>query len=93
MLNDTSKLVCKSYRTFIDPNHKLRLAEENMPMNKEMYQIIVERLIYLSYTRLDIAYAVSVINQFMYNIREIYLQSAYIILQYLKKDYQGKELY
>ena len=49
-----------------------------------MYQRLVGRLIYLAYSRPDIAYSVSVINQFMHDPREIHLQVAYRILHYLK---------
>ncbi|RVW13115.1 Retrovirus-related Pol polyprotein from transposon RE1 [Vitis vinifera] len=42
------------------------------------------KLIYLAHNRPDIAYSVSVINQFMYDPREPHLQAAYRMLHYLK---------
>ena len=42
------------------------------------------RLIYLSHTRLDIAYAVGVVSQFMYDPREEHMQVIFRILHYLK---------
>ena len=49
-----------------------------------MYQSLVGRPIYLAYTRPDIAYLVSVINQFMHDPREPHLQVAYKVFHYLK---------
>ena len=53
-------------------------------MDRKTYQQLVGRLIYLAHTRLDIAYSVSVISQFMHDPREIHLQVAYRVLHYLK---------
>ena len=49
-----------------------------------MYQSIVGKLIYLSHTRPNIAYAVSVISQFMHSPKEVHLQATHRTLQYLK---------
>ena len=68
----------------MDPNHKLGEAKEEPVVDKRMYQRLVGRLIYLAHTRLDIAYSVSVISQFMHDPREPHLQVAYRVLHYLK---------
>ena len=54
-----------------------------------MYQRLVGRLIYLSHTRLDIAYAVNVVSQFMHNPKMTHLHVVYSILRYLK-THMGK---
>jgi len=48
------------------------------------YQRLVEKLVYLSHTRPDIAYAVSVVSQFMHHPRERHLRAMNRIIQYFK---------
>ena len=73
--------MCKPTSTLIDPNYKL--GDEDTMVNREMYQRLVGRLIYLSHTKLDMAYAVSVISQFIHNPKEVHLQAANRVLPYL----------
>ena len=61
----------------MDSNHKLGEIKEEPMVDKRMYQRLVGRLIYLAHTRPNIAYSVSVINQFMHGPREPHLQAAY----------------
>ena len=86
LLKETRKLACKLVSTPIDPNHKLGEAEKDTVVNREIYQHLVGRLIYLSHTKLDIAYVVSVISQFMHNPKEVHMQVANQVLQYLKRS-------
>ena len=44
------------------------------------------KLIYLSHTRLDIAYAVSLVSQFMHNPSKDHMQAVVWILRYLKSS-------
>ena len=62
LLKETRMTCCKSVETPIDPNLKLKATAANKVVDREYYQRLVGRLIYLSYTRLDIAFAVSVIS-------------------------------
>ena len=83
LLKETSKTTCKPASTPIDPNLKLGSAEEDTAVDKEMYQRLVGRLIYLSHTRPDVAFAVSLVSQFMHQPKEVHLQAALRIVQYL----------
>ena len=80
LLAETGKIGCKLVSIPMDPNHKLGEATEEPVVDKRMYQKLVGRLIYLAHTRLDIAYSVSVISQFMHDPREPHLQAAYRVL-------------
>ena len=62
-----------------------------MPTNKERYQILVGKLIYLSHTRPDIAYVVSIVSQFMYCPSEDHMDAVIWIPRYLKSSL-GKRL-
>jgi hypothetical protein len=83
-------LGCQPVSTPIDSNHKL-CAESGNPMNKERYQRLVGRLIYLCHTRPDISYAVSVVSRYMHDARSGHLDVVYRILRYLKSS-RGKGL-
>ncbi|XP_058767437.1 uncharacterized mitochondrial protein AtMg00810-like [Vicia villosa] len=84
LLKETGKTACRPASTPVDPNIKLGSAEEDIVVDKEMYQRLVGRLIYLSHTRPDIAFAVSLVSQFMHQPKEAHLQAALRIVQYLK---------
>ena len=49
-----------------------------------MHQRLVRKFTYLSHTRLDVAFAVSLVCQFMHQPKEMNLQVASRIMQYLK---------
>lgn len=48
--------------TPMDPNRKLGEVSNGVPIEKDKYQRLVGKLIYLSHTRPDIAFAVSVVS-------------------------------
>ena len=82
LLEETGKLTCKPAKTPIEQNHQTAKASEDVAVDKGMYQ----RLIYLSHTRSDIAYAVGVISQFMHSSKKTHLQVVHKILHYLKSS-------
>ena len=84
LLKETGKTGCKPVNTLVDPNTKLGSVEEDIAVNKEMYQRLVCSLICLSHTRPYIVFVVSLVNQFMHQPKEAHLQVAYRIVQYLK---------
>ena len=70
LLKEASKLDCKTTRAPIEQNHRIRNDEESPKVEKTQYQRLVGKLTYLSHTRPNIAYAVSVVSQFMHDPRE-----------------------
>ena len=61
LLTETGMLGCRSAITPIEQNHRLT-ADSGEPVDHEQYQHLVGRLIYLSHTRPDTAFAVSVVS-------------------------------
>ncbi|PNX84014.1 putative copia-type protein, partial [Trifolium pratense] len=84
-------LDCKPVDTPIVQNHNLGKCTTHIPANKERYQKLVGKLIYLSHTRPDIAYAVSIVSQFMHCPSEEHMDAVIRILRYLKSS-PGKGL-
>ncbi|XP_038904363.1 secreted RxLR effector protein 161-like [Benincasa hispida] len=75
---------CKLADTLVEYNSKLSNTSNSVPVNKERYQRLVGKLIYLSHTRPDISYAVSVVSQFMQAPCEEHMTTVERILRYLK---------
>ena len=84
LLTETGMLACKPVETPIEMNHKLGIFPDQVPTDKGQYQRLVGRLIYLSHTRPDIAYVVSVVSQFMHEPSEEHMNAVFRILRYLK---------
>src|SRR4051812_16649752 len=76
-------LGCRPATTPVDPNHGLQAGIGDQ-VDREQYQRTVGRLIYLSHTRSDIAYAVSLVSQFMHDPRTTHLDAVEHILRCLK---------
>ena len=84
LLNETGKLGCRPAGTPLERNWKQRITEEDPPVERERYQHLVGKLIYLSLTRPDIAFSVSVVSQFMHSPTRRHLEAVNQILRYLK---------
>ncbi|KAL6318435.1 hypothetical protein AAG906_041201 [Vitis piasezkii] len=86
LLSETGMLDCRPADTPVVQNHGLREFPNQTPTNKERYQRLVGKLIYLSHTRPDIAYAVSLVSQFMHCPSEDHMSAVVRILWYLKSS-------
>ena len=84
LLAETGLLDCKPAESPMVVNHKLQIVEGAEFTDREQYQKLVGKLIYLSHTRPDIAYAVGVVSQFMHNPQVDHMDAALRIVRYLK---------
>ncbi|KAL0549390.1 hypothetical protein IC582_013872 [Cucumis melo] len=84
-------LECRPADTPIEFNYKLGNSDDQVPVDKEQYRRLVGKLIYLSRTRPDISFAVSVVSQFMQAPYEKHMEAVNRILRYLKNT-PGKRL-
>ena len=83
LLTETGILRCKQADSPMETTSKLDVGKESTPVDKGRYQKLVKKLIYLSHTRPDIGFPVSVVSQFMNDPREKHLEAVYWILRYL----------
>ncbi|KAL0534655.1 hypothetical protein IC582_028946 [Cucumis melo] len=91
LLTKTSMLGCRLADASIEFNCKLGNYNDQVLVDKEQYQRLVGKLIYLSLTRPDISFTVSVVSQFMQAPYQKHMEAVNRILRYLKNT-PGKEL-
>ncbi|KAJ0466424.1 putative RNA-directed DNA polymerase [Helianthus annuus] len=84
LLAETGMIDCKPAETPMIANQKLYMEEGAKLADKDRYQRIVGKLIYLSHTRPDIAYAVGVVSQFMHQPQVAHMNAVWRIIGYLK---------
>ncbi|KAA0057215.1 dual specificity protein phosphatase 12-like [Cucumis melo var. makuwa] len=77
-------LGCRPIDTPIEFNSKLGNSDDQVLVDKKQYQRIVGKLIFLSNTRLDIFFSVSVVSQFMQGPYEKHMEAVKRILRHLK---------
>ena len=65
ILTDISMLDCKSVDTPMDPNVKLVPSQGELLQDPGRYRRLVGKLNYLTITRPDISFPVSVVSQFL----------------------------
>jgi Reverse transcriptase (RNA-dependent DNA polymerase) len=83
LLTETSMLGCRPVTSPIDAKCKLS-TETGEPVDRERYQRLVGRLIYLSHILPDISFAVSIVSRYMHDLRKGHMDAVYQILRYLK---------
>ncbi|RVW64684.1 Retrovirus-related Pol polyprotein from transposon RE1 [Vitis vinifera] len=91
LLQETGMSGCQPVNTPIEEGLKLCVKPNQVSTNKGRYQRLVGRLMYLAYTRPDLAYALSVVSQYMHNPGEQHMNAVMRILRYLKNAF-GKEI-
>ncbi|XP_019079594.1 uncharacterized mitochondrial protein AtMg00810-like [Vitis vinifera] len=84
LLDETGMLGCKPAETPIELNVKLQPTKAKNVKDRDRYQRLVGRLIYLSHTHPDIAFSVSMVSQFMHAPGPEHFEAVYRILRYLK---------
>ncbi|XP_031269443.1 uncharacterized protein LOC116127931 [Pistacia vera] len=92
LLKEIGMLGCKPVETPIEPNLKFEEMSCVALVDKGRYQRLVGKLIYLSHTRPDLAFPVSVVSQHMHNPQEKHFGAVSKILRYLKMTL-GKGLF
>ena len=70
----------------MEPNHKLGSSTSAPLEDGERYRRLVGRLIYLSFTRPDIAYAVHILSQFLQDPLQDHWDAALRVVRYLKNS-------
>jgi Reverse transcriptase (RNA-dependent DNA polymerase) len=83
LLTETDMLDCKPAVSPIDVKTKIG-ADAGEQVDREMYQRLVGKLIYLCHTRHDISFAVNVVSRYMHDLRKGHMDAVYHILRYLK---------
>ena len=84
LLKETGMMGCRPAETPMEPNLKLQPASVEKVRDREKFQRLVGRLIYLSHTRPDIAFPVSIVSQFMHSPGSEHFEAIHRILRYLK---------
>lgn len=93
LLAETGLTAYKPTDTLIDPNHRFTADVGDRFIDAGRYQRLVGRFIYLTITRPDITYAVSVVSQFLHAPTTVHLDVVYCILRYLKDNPSACLLY
>ncbi|KAL0536536.1 hypothetical protein IC582_025485 [Cucumis melo] len=91
LLIETGMVGCRPADTPIEFNCKLGNSDDQVPVDKERYQSLVGKIIYLSHTCPDISFALSVVSHIMQAPYEKHMEAVNRIQKYLKNT-PGKRL-
>ena len=70
--------------TPVEFNVKLENSCNRIPLDKQKYQYLVGKLIYLSHTKIDISQVVNIVSQFMQAPYKDHMEAVNRIMRYLK---------
>ena len=84
ILTDTGMLDCKPVDTPMDPNVKLVPSQGELLRDPGRYRRLVSKLNYLTITRPDISFLVSVVSQFLQSPCDSHWDAVVRILRYIK---------
>ena len=93
LLKETRMLSCKLTNMLMDYTTKLGIVEGSALIDKGKYQRLIGKLIYLSHTKPNIVFSISVVRRLMNSATEEHMKIMYHILRYLKMIIQPKVLY
>ncbi|KAL6190806.1 hypothetical protein ACLB2K_037200 [Fragaria x ananassa] len=80
IFEDTCFLASKPSRSPVDPNLTLTQSEGSFLADPSQYRRLIGRMIYLTITRPDLAYAVHILSQFMDKPQKPHLDAAHLVL-------------
>ncbi|XP_019094441.1 PREDICTED: uncharacterized protein LOC109129883 [Camelina sativa] len=86
IIAETGLLGCKPVNFPLDQNHSLQFSKSRILSDPTPYRRLLGRLIYLGVTRLDLAYSVHLLAQFMKEPKEDHWHAAIRVVNYLKSD-------
>ena len=92
LLEDTGFLGSKPSLFPMDPNSKLSIEDGTPLADVTLYRRLIGRLSYLTITRLDIAFTVNKLSQFVSQPKDTHLHAVHTLLRYLKGS-PGKGLF
>jgi hypothetical protein len=84
LLQETGMSACQPTASPMEEGLKLHNITDQVSCDKGRYQRLVGKLMYLAHTRPDLAYALSIVSQFMHNPCEQHMNAVMHILRYLK---------
>ncbi|XP_020879598.1 uncharacterized protein LOC9311760 [Arabidopsis lyrata subsp. lyrata] len=84
LLDETGLLGCKPSSIPMDPSQKLNMETGDFIEDVERYRRLVGKLMYLTFTRPDITFAVHKLCQFTSAPRQPHMKAVFKVLHYLK---------